>query len=216
MSTLHARLLPILTVLAMAVPLAAVPAAAQAKTLVRTDGHDLATIDPTDETGQRMVAADEVVGDILGVRYRHTNTRVQVRIRFADLLRVRGTTINLHMETNEARTRDLHLSSVADVRDPAHKLMLQTAFWRRGGGVFRFSCPLYRTWNYRDNLVTIGFSRTCISRPRWVRMSVLVLTAATDWTLGAEYADDAHKGVLQHQTERWAPAPRLSPRIYRG
>lgn len=145
-------------VLALAGALVATPVSAEAGSRTHQDPRgDMVT-------GASEPAPDQVNGDILSVRMRHTRTRVRVRIKLAEL--VRGATIlnttNVGVVTNEGVRR--YVNSVAWAGHWAGEVHMQ-----QDGTPVR--CSIHHTNNYVKNVVVIGFSRRCVSRPRWVRIS---------------------------------------------
>ena len=61
-------------------------------------------------------------------------------------------------------------------------------------------CSVYRSFDYVHNVVVVGFSRKCLSNPRWVRISAAVMTGVPmgDGSAGPPfYADNAQRKNLE-------------------
>ncbi len=148
-----------LTVLTLTGALLALPAVAEAGSRTHPDPRgDMVT-------GASEPAPEQTNGDILNVRMRHTRTRVRVRIQLAEL--VQGDTIvnytNVGVVTNEGVRRYVNSASW-----PGH--WAGEVYMQRDGT--RVRCSIHHANDYVKNVVVIGFSRRCVSRPRWVRISV--------------------------------------------
>ncbi|MET0838164.1 MAG: hypothetical protein ABWY19_05240 [Marmoricola sp.] len=180
--------------------LVAVPASAEAKTYAhndpRGDMHEVST-------SPWPPAPEQVSGDILRMRAWHTKSRIRVRLVFAELDPVPNSLIatNYRFFTNEGQGRGVQI--IAGPRN------------RQGSGyMYRFSdgarvrCAMHRAFDYTQNVVVFGFSRRCISNPRWVRISA---SAKTDGLDQPTYADNAQRTGLEHSIHL-----NYSPRIRRG
>ena len=190
--------------LALSGALVVAPTAVQAQTLSHADARaDVAKIvDLGDRTGS-IPAPDQANGDIVGIRFRHTKTRIQIRVRFVDLQRVGAQhATGVLVMTNEGVKRRILLSA-----EPGHWTGTVSMYSRAGA---RLRCAIYHTIDYSANAVTIGLPRTCLSLPRWVQIG-----ARHNWTPTEQrsyFVDDA----LRNEDVGPYQYLRLSPRIYRG
>jgi hypothetical protein len=158
----------------------------------------------TDSSSSTSVPAPTIRnGDVKGVRFTHGSTRVSVRIVFVDLQRAgafRGDFVRI--VTNEGLRRELDLYAAPGAW--AGKAELD----RPDGN--RVRCSISRSIDYTANTVSLSFPRSCISKPRWVRLGIGSFWATSDST-GTTYADD----VLMDNAIN-ANTVRLSGRLYRG
>ena len=174
MSTLLARLIRSLTVLALTVPLAAVPTAAQARYSTHVDARG--DVFRFDRVRERVVPLpNRADGDVIGTRLRHTDTRVQIRVRFAELRRptpqpLSGEWVDVRIVTNEGVRRLVQV-----VTNPRHRARAATMY-RLFDYTEKVRCPIYRSSDYVHNVVTVGFPRACLSWPRWVRFNLEALS----------------------------------------
>ena len=173
--------------------------AANAQSLSRQDAErDVRSFTGTSNTTAPETATAD--GDILVVRMTHTDRRIEVRIQFADLQKtgdVRGHVVRV--VTNEGVHRDALL--VAGPQFWAGRSELD----RPNGNKVR--CSVRHSIDYTAHVVTIGFPRSCVSNPRWVRLGVGSFTSVDQKT----YVDDA---LLANKVD--ANTVVLSPRLKRG
>ena len=200
MSTVSPRLIRSITVLALAMAalLVALPVAAHARYLVHEDAREDVV-----EIVADLPAPDQANGDIASIRFRHTETRVQVRVRFADLQRAWIQETEVLLMTNEGVKRRVAVAFGSGSWAGTARLYARTGVQLR--------CAIYRTVDYSENVLTIGLPRTCLSRPRWVQFGARHTTQP--WPLNATaFRDDAlrDEGVGPYQYLK------LSPRLYRG
>lgn len=199
MSRLKSHLTRTLMVLLLAGALVATPTAAQAGSFDRPDApRDVARINGRD--GTVTAAPNRVNGDIIRTVFRHKTNRVRIRIDFADLQRsFPVAVIFAGVATNEGVRR----VAAIDIERP-----------RWGGEAYmsnrnenRVRCAMHHSVNYRHNVVIIGFPRTCVSKPQWVRIFVTVYTVQRF----DELFDHALVGAPDEESD-----PPYSPRINRG
>lgn len=141
-------------------------------------------------------------GDVWRTVFRHNDRRISARIKFADLQR-RGVMSGyiVRVVTNEKVRRDVIIYA-----GPQH--------WRGDSQMARpngnpVECNIAHNINYDTNVLTLSFTRSCVSDPRWVRMG-----AGSFWMNGAAqtaYQDDAQLPGRVNDT-----TVKLSPRIRRG
>jgi len=140
-------------------------------------------------------------GDVLRTVFNHADRRISVRVKFADLARIgQFRSDSLRVVTNEGVRREV-------------SVFAGQGMWRGQADMVRpngrpVDCDIAHKIDYDRNLVTIGFPRSCVSNPRWVRLglgSVWMDAAST------AYADDAQiDGRINPETLK------LSPRLRRG
>lgn len=195
-STLHRTLAA-----ALLTGLVVAPAgAASAQSLLDTDQQsDVRSF--TGDSKTSVAEPAETNGDILSTRFTHGKYRIGVRMQFADLQKsglVRGE--YLRIVTNEGLRREV-------------SLIAAPGFW--GGkaemdtpGGKRVRCAVRHSVDYTHHVVTLGFPRSCVSNPRWVRLGLGSVRAETQDTF---YLDDALiDGNVNPDTVR------LSTRLKRG
>ena len=108
-------------------------------------------------------------GDILMVRLTHGRYRVGVRIKLVDLQKTgdyRGHVVQV--VTNEGVHRDVVLSA-------GPQLWRGVAEMDRPSGR-KVRCAVRHSIDYTNHVVTIGFPRSCVSNPRWVRLGAASFT----------------------------------------
>lgn len=202
MSPVRVRLIRSLTVIALAVPLVAVPVVAQAKDVTHADARGDA-VHYVSRSAPPTPALGLVNGDIVGTMLRHTDRRVQMRFRFADLRRVVVMYNELYSRvvTNEGVRRDVILF--------AHNGNWAGSAYMSQPNAGHVRCPVRHSIDYLNNVITVGFPRTCLSQPRWVRIAASYASDPGDDTY---FGDDA----LTDGFDPDATAPRFSSRVYRG
>lgn len=185
--------------------LVAVPASAEAKSYVHDDPRG--DVNNVSVSGWPLVP-DRTNGDIIRMRAWHTKSRIRVRLVFAELFRESPTTQvipEFRFITNK-RTRGVYL--LAGRRNPTGM-----------GYMYRFSdyahvrCALSYSFDFVNNVVSLGFSRRCLGNPRWVRISASTETAEhnDEDQLTGIYADNAQRTGLDYSIHL-----NYSPRIRRG
>jgi len=200
-----------LAIAVMVAALIGIPSPAQARSLTSPDPRgDMMWIhnppdDDDDATPPHIFhpAPGQVNRDIISTRFRHMDSRVRVRITFADLQR-RGTfnEYDLRVLTNEGQTREA-------------VLYVGPGRWAGEAWTGQFPrdirCRLHHSIDYATNVITIGFARRCLSYPRWVKLGFG--TAGGEETEESYFYDDSLKNGLRPLTpDLWT----LSQRIARG
>lgn len=191
-----------MAVLILAVALVANPTAGHAKSRVHADpGRDVVHVD---DNHRVTPAPNRRDGDIIRTRVWHSDSRVRMRVKFAELRRwprfPRPNAVYTRVVTNEGVRRWIYVKVTNPERGDLH-------MFRPDGEYAR--CKVRYSVSYRKNVVTIGFPRTCLSRPRWVRIGLEVLTPPIEgigW-----FKDDAWRRGVQETGNNT-----LSPRIFRG
>ena len=183
------------------------PAAAPARTFDHADarGDVTAVVGPGFDY---VPAPSQVNGDVLGVRFQHTATRVRVRMTFRDLHKADDVKYLVHVDvrTSKGVRRGITFNFSKAHWGPG---ALMSTVVPDSHGV---RCAVRATVDDRTNVVVIGFPRTCLKRPRWIRMSAEGSTILDQPTEPSYFIDDALKrGHVDDRT----PA-KLSPRLYRG
>jgi hypothetical protein len=140
-------------------------------------------------------------GDIVRTAFNHRVHRITVRAKFADLRRAgafRGDGIRI--VTDEGVRREVSLVAYAGA-------------WRGESVMTRpngkpVDCAITHKIDYDTNVITVGFPRSCVSDPRWVRLGLGSFWADAG---GRVFVDDAQiDGRINQETVR------LSPRLRRG
>ena len=194
-----------LTVLALSGALVA-PTAVQAREKAHLDQVG----DVTDVMGDTPTDPE---GDIGRTRYRHTKTRVQVRVRFRALSLESYHESSVRVVTNEGLHRLIVVSMSAGAG------ALRTARISRVRDGKAVHCSIYTSIDDLNDVIIIAFPRSCISRPRWVRISHITYTYNERFH-GLPRWDDSWRGKLPYPNENrrdlgFAPY-KYSPRIYHG
>ena len=186
--------------------LIALPAAAPARSLDHKDARgDVTTI--FGPSFDFIPAPGQVNGDVLRTRFRHTNSRVRIRMRFLDLHKADDVRyqVRVTVRTNEGVAREIDLN-------------FNPSYWQGKTKMIRLQpygekvrCPIHSSVDDAKNVVIIGFPRTCLKRPRWIRIGAI---GQADLREGASnnFLDDALKKGGVHEYN----GPALSPRLYRG
>jgi hypothetical protein len=113
-------------------------------------------------------------GDIVRSTFRHTDHRVVVRVRFADL-RPTGKRLNLWVDLRDESGRLRTLGVEATRRDRDGHVILMT---RRGVDV---PCRVAHRIDYRANVVRASVPRRCLGTPRTVEFRVLSEHVRRSW-----------------------------------
>ena len=187
--------------------LVAVPEAVSARYLDHTDarGDVTAVVGPGFEL---IPAPGQVNGDVLGVRFQHTATRARVRMKFRDLHKADDVKYLVHVEvrTSKGLVRGINFSFSKAHWGPG--AVMSTVLPDSHG----VRCAVRATVDDLTNVVVIGFPRTCLKRPRWIRMSAVGSTILDQPTEPSYFIDDAlRRGLVDDRT-----SATLSPRLYRG
>ncbi len=211
MATYGSPMTRIVILLLLTGALSAAPATANARSVTLPDPRgDMAWIhtgpdDDDDATPPHVLfpAPEQSHRDIISTRIRHTTSRVQVRITFAELRR--EDTYNEYdvtVVTNEGFFRE-----VAVYAGPGRWAgEAYTSAYPRD-----IRCRLYRSLDYDSNVLVIGFARRCVSYPRWVRVAAGT-SGGGDEENDYFYDDSQRRGLDRLRPDTW----RLSPRVARG
>jgi hypothetical protein len=113
-------------------------------------------------------------GDIVRTRFGHTDHRVRVNVRFAELAPT-GRRLRLWVDVRDGRGRTSTLGVLASRRDRDGHTLLMTA---RGRDV---PCRIWHRIDYRENSVRVGLPRRCLGSPTVVQFSVLSEHVRRDW-----------------------------------
>lgn len=178
---------------AMTVPLA--PTAAHADKYVRADASgDVVSFTKSADTP----APAQVNGDVVRSTVRHKAKRVVLTMRFNDL-DGSGYTVFAYSVRTSKMTRD-----VALVTFPGHhagKVVMTTPKGKK------VRCRLARSIDYTANTATVSIPRSCVGKPRWVKVGMAMVTSPNpDFTTG--FADDS--GTTGDFSQ-----PKWTPRVYR-
>jgi len=170
---------------------------------------DLTDEDEDDEQCTHARDRSYKEGDITRVAIRHTNHRVIIRTNYRELTRSQGFRVLVgQIRTNEHVARDVVLIYDRDFA-PKGEVVLT----RHNGDVV--SCGLGKTLDFTANVIEVRVPRTCLSRPRWVRVGVGHISMKfTETRTGGQIVtgiDDALRTSTTDDSDlTW------SPRIRRG
>jgi hypothetical protein len=165
-------------VVAAAITVPLVPTAAHADKYVHLDAPgDVVSFTSTSDTA----APDQTNGDITRSTVRHRARKVVLTMRFRDL-NGSGYTVYAYAIRTGKMTRHVSLVTI-----PGHhrgKVLMTTA---KGKTV---RCRTTRSIDYTANTATVGIPRSCLGRPRWVKVGMGMVTSPTEkFTTG--FGDDA-------------------------
>jgi hypothetical protein len=167
--------------------LAVVPSAAEARSIVVPDARE-DLIQPHVEG--TPPAPGRVDGDIVRSTFRHKHTRIRVRVGLGQLRRnFSFLAFAVPVRTNEGLNRYVLLTVDSDNGGP----------WRGSAAMYRYNddavvrCRVHRRVDYDANALVIGFPRTCVSKPRWVRLGAALTVYGWPRADGttASFEDDA-------------------------
>jgi hypothetical protein len=146
-------------------------------------------------------------GDIVRTKIKNGTWGVRVRIRFADLAKrgeLRADT--LQFVTNEGYRRDVDIIAGPDEPRGWHGTVEMT----RSASGRHVRCAVRHGVDYTKNVVTLSFPRTCLSKPRWIKVGIgslrLDVNDANDALI--IYADDARSATVADDLT-------MSRRVYR-
>ena len=153
------------------------------------------------ETNLLVPAPDRVQHDILRTRFRHRSHRVRVRMEFADLRRTESyASYYVRIVTNEGVNGSVTVTTSRGMVVGTHVETTPDV-----------TCPsAHRSIDYSHNVVVLGLARTCVSRPRWVRMAAYA--SAGEFEEG-HFGDDAARRGLD--AKRWDSGTLTAP-LQRG
>jgi len=152
--------------------------AARAQSLVERD----ATADVRSASGEADTSSPAPTvtdGDIAWSRLTHGRYRIGVTVKFVDLQKAgdyRGHLVQV--VTNEGVHRDVVVYVGPGMWGGKSEMD------RPSGAKVR--CAVRHSIDYTNHVVTIGFPRSCVSNPRWVRLGV----GSASVVDGTAYADD--------------------------
>ena len=207
----RARLSRTVSLALLAGLLVAAPTPAQAESQVSLDPRsDMMWVhtppdDDNDSTPPHVLhwAPQQTNRDIVRSRIRHTSSRVQLRITFADLRRTGAfNQYDVYLVTNEGVER---------------WVTIFTGPGRWAGEFYtegyprNTRCALHRAVDYAANVVVIGFPRRCVGHPRWIRVATGT-SGGGDQEEDYFYDDALRRGLDPLRPDQW----RLSPRVGRG
>jgi hypothetical protein len=156
---------------ALALPLVAVPAAAQHVT-VRDARGDMIKV--TEGGGNPRPAPQATIGDVVHTTFRHTDRHVIVRTKLAALKRT-GRRFTVWVDVQNRARRTWTVGVEATRRDRNGHTIFMTG---RGHGL---RCTLQHRINYADDAVRVLVPRRCLDRPRSVRFGLLTEHVRRTW-----------------------------------
>jgi hypothetical protein len=182
-------------VVAAAAMVPLVPTAAHANTYTHTDatGDAVAFTSSTD-----TVTPEQANGDIAWSKVRHKSRKVVLTMRYRDL-NGSGYTVHYYaIRTNKMKRQ------VSLVTYPGHtqgKVVMSNSH----GKTVR--CHVTRSIDYTAKTATVRIPRSCLGRPRWVKVGMAFLTSPTK-NFATGFADDAG-------TNGDFVSPAWSPKVFR-
>ncbi len=182
------RLASLATVMAL-VPLPGAAAVASSLTVSDPRG-DMVRVD---EGGTNpRPAPGAAVGDVVRSTFRHTDRRVIVRVKFADLART-GKRLNLWVDLRDERGRTFILGVEATRRDRNGHPILMTD---RGRDI---PCAVSHRIRYGRNVIRASVPRRCLDTPTSVQFRVLTEHVRRSWAYA--YLDNGLSENLEDR--RW-------------
>ena len=186
------------------------PATASAQTWQHDDpAGDVYHSHYDDNTEEETEAIDPSVteGDVVHTTVAHNPRKIVVTTRYRELTAPTGEADAMYfvlVKTNEKVRRVVTVA--ADVDHPRGVARLQKYDGHRA------RCRgLARSIDYTANTVTISVPRSCVSKPRWVRVAAANVRsqADADYTTFDDFIDDNNANGLGDEAA-------LSPRLRRG
>ena len=144
-------------------------------------------------------APQQAAGDIIGIRLRHTETEILVRVRFADLRpRSRGNPLPV-LRIGTTITTNTGIDRNVELWIRGHDPTIPPISMSSNGEPV--SCPLKHTIDVGQGIAMERIPRNCLGHPRWVRIGLNCLTFQADKTMTLDLAlidgyDSAHEDVL--------------------
>lgn len=172
------RLVRAVVIMVCCVVLAGVPAAASAEILRHRDPVSDVARSPIGSNAY-VLAPKVVQGDIVASRVAHARRAIWIRLRLRELTATtNGSFLRIGI-ASDRRYRAIEIDAF-----PGHWTGQSVTTNSRGLVV---ACAVRHRIDYDRNLVTLRVPRTCLGKPRWVRVGLRLTTA------GATYAfvDDA-------------------------
>lgn len=155
---------------ALALPLGAVPAAAQDVT-VRDARGDMIRVNEGGSNPQP--APDATIGDVLWTTFRHSDRRVIVQTKLAALERV-GRRFEVWADIQDGSRHKWSVGVEATPRDRGgHTVLLGS------GG--RVRCAVGHRIDYAHDVVRMSVPRTCLGAPRAVRFRLVTEHVRRSW-----------------------------------
>ena len=140
-------------------------AQAQSRTNIDAAGDMVQFDEETDE--EPSPAPSQVRNDVLSTTLSHTDTRISIRVKYAELQRVDDAHgLFVQLVTNEGVRREL------DVFAEPGRWAGDTWMWRGSDGS-DVRCAIWHSIDYTANTIAVGFPRRCASSPRWVKFGVV-------------------------------------------
>jgi hypothetical protein len=157
---------------ALALPLLAVPAAAQDAT-VRDPRGDMIRVE--EGGGHPQPAPTATVGDVVRTTFRHTDRRVVVRTKLVALART-GRRFTMWVDVQNGARRSWFVGVEATRRDrDGH-----TIFMTDRGNDLR--CAVRHRLDYAGDVVRVSVPRRCLGAPRMVRFRLTTEHVRRSWS----------------------------------
>jgi hypothetical protein len=197
---MHSSARPALRVAAAALAVAlapmSAPSASAARLTVADARGDMVKVD--EGGGNPRPAPGATIGDAVRTTFRHTDHRVVVRVRFAELART-GKRLNLWVELRDETRHTTTLGVEATRADRDGHPILMT---NRGRDI---DCAVAHRINYRRDVIRASVPRRCLGRPESVKFRVLTEHVRRSWAYA--YLDNALSRNLDDRS--WTdPVPR--------
>jgi hypothetical protein len=213
-----ARALAAVVTLAMVPVLTVATSASAAELRYRDATQDVQRVDLTDDEGELVADPSTTNGDIKDVFVHYRAGRLVIRANYVDLRPRRDTQLVFtgEIKTNEKR-RWLYQVETSPGKYAGHDSL--RTYWS-----FRKACEIGHFFDYSRNFTRVVVPLSCLSDPRWVKVSVGAATVRLDEKLLKEFlesggdklpanllvlrADDAGRADVVDQL-------RFTPRIHR-
>ncbi len=208
-------------VLALALVPALTPASSASADQLRYHDatHDVVKIDLADGESAKPVADPGATnGDISDVFVHYRSGRLVIRANYVDLRPRKHTVLTFtgEIKTNEKR-RWLYQVETSPGRYAGHDEL-------RSYRTYRKACEIGHMFNYRENFTRVVVPLSCLSNPRWVKVSVGAATLTLDQKALKKFLEGG-TDVLPHGVvvargddaggSDVADRLRFTPRIYR-
>jgi hypothetical protein len=180
--------------------------------------HDVVKIDLADDSGTPVADRGATNGDIRDVFVHYRTGRLVIRANYVDLRPRKDTVLAFtgEIRTNENR-RWLYQVETSPGRYAGHDELLSYRTYRE-------TCEIGHMFDYRENFTRVVVPLSCLSNPRWVKVSVGAATLTFDKKALKKFLESG-TGVLPHgvlvaraddagRTDV-ADQLRFTPRVYR-
>ena len=213
-----ARALTAVVSLALVPVLVPAASASAAQLRYRDATHDVQKVDLADEDPKPVTDPAATNGDIKDVFVHYRAGRLVIRANYVDLRPRKDTQLIFtgEIKTNEKR-RWLYQVQTSPGKYAGHDEL-------RSYRTFRKACEIGHFFDYRENFTRVVVPLSCLSNPRWVKVSVGAATVHLDEKALKEFlesdGENLPKGVFVVRADDAgrtdvADQLRFTPRVYR-